>query len=71
MAEKKNLMEALLEEISRVKEMIELYKSLPGKAGILASRLMELDVKKAEEAISSGELIDMIRIFEALKKYQN
>ena len=46
MAEIKNLMEGLLDEMNRVRRMIREYQLLPNNAGMLASKLMEFDIKK-------------------------
>jgi len=71
MAEVKNLIEGLLEEMDRVREMITEYKSLPKNAGLFAATMMEADIKKAEKAISEGETIQMMVLYNALKQYEN
>lgn len=66
-----NLMEGLLQEIDRVKEMVAEYKSLPKNAGYLASVMMEQDIKNAQGSISEGDTVKMLRAFTVLQEYQN
>lgn len=58
-----NLIEGLINECNRVREIILEYKSLPNNAGLLAATLMEYDIKKAEKAISEGDTIEMMRLY--------
>jgi len=68
---KMNLIEGLQKEMNRVREMITEYRSLPKNAGMLSSILMEAIIKDAENAIASGDTIQMIKSLEELKKYEN
>lgn len=70
-SEKDNLINGLLDQINRVKEMIKEYQSLPKNAGMLASKFMELDIKKAENAIAEMNTVQMIVSFKALNEYEN
>ena len=71
MAEVKNLIEGLLEEMNRVREMMVEYRSLPKGAGRFAASLMELNIKNAEEAISEGDAVKMIEALKLLKEYES
>lgn len=71
MKESQNLLEGLLEEISRVSEMIIEYRSLPSGAGYLAAAFMELDIMRAETAISKMDAVQMIASYKALKEYES
>lgn len=66
-----NLMEGLLSEIDRVKEMITEYKSLPKNAGIVAALFMEVEVEKTEDAIAEMDTVQMIVSYKKLKEYEN
>lgn len=66
-----NLIEALLSEIDRVKEMIPIYQELPNNAGLLTSKFMEAEIKQAETAISNGDTIQMIASLKKLREYEN
>lgn len=65
-----NLMDGLLSEMNRVREIIKEYESIPGNAGMFAATLMKLDIVKAEKSISEGDVIKMMIAYEALKEYQ-
>jgi hypothetical protein len=65
--EPQNLMEALLDEITRVQELIQEYKSLPKNAGILGAALMSEQIKTAKRQISEGDTIGMLQSYEGLK----
>ena len=71
MAEIKNLMEGLLEEMNRVRETIAEYKSLPKNAGMIGAALMEIDIKNAERAIVENDVVKMLIAYQNLKKLNN
>jgi hypothetical protein len=62
-----NLMDGLLKEMNRVRELITEYKSLPGGAGMLGASLMAINIQMAEKAISNGDVIEMLVQYEKLK----
>jgi len=70
MAEVKNLMEGLLEEMNRAREMITEYRSLPKNAGMFTSVMIQRDITRAEKAIASGDTIQMIASLKLLKEYE-
>lgn len=65
--ETKNLMDGLLDEMNRVRELISEYKSLPGGVGFIGASLMEIEIKKAEKSISSGDVVAMLVCYQSLK----
>lgn len=67
MAETKNLMDGLLEEMNRVRELITEYKSLPQGVGIIGAALMTGHIKMAENAISNNDVVEMLVQYEKLK----
>lgn len=67
MAETKNLMDGLLEEMNRVRELIAEYKSLPQGVGMIGAGLMTVNIRMAEKAISSGDVVEMLVQYEKLK----
>ena len=71
MAESKNLIEGLQEEMDRVQEMVTEYRSVPRGAGILAAKFMEVDIAKAKTAISTEDTIQMITSLKILKEYKH
>ena len=70
MAEIKNLIEGLTDEILRVTEIIREYRELPGGAGNLAAHFMEVDVAAARKAQASGDVIECLAAFGKLQEYE-
>lgn len=64
-----NLMDGLLSEILRVKEIQVEYKAI-GPPGMFASALMEISLKKAQEAIAENDVIQMLSAYKDLKEYE-
>lgn len=63
-----SLGEALPREIERVQELIRQYESVP--MGHIAAAMMKADVKRAHEAMISGDITGMIAVYEELKGYE-
>ena len=70
MEEQKNLMNGLLDEILRVKDIIRVYKGLPKNVGNIAIDLMEISIEQAKYAILNGDVVDMIKSYNDLKTYE-
>jgi len=66
-----SLGDALPKEQARVRELIIQYLDpvLCG-AGRVAAALMEQDLKKTDEAVMSGDVVEMIRMYEKLKEWE-
>lgn len=62
------LADALPREIERVQGIIREYETIPN--GHLAAAFMKLDIKKAHDAMMSGDLPGMLAAHEALKGYE-
>ena len=67
MTELENLMQGLLDEITRVTELITVYETLPKNAGMLGSMMMSRKIDIAKSNIATGDVIDMIRSYKELK----
>jgi hypothetical protein len=65
-----NLMEGLLNEITRVAEMKKEYLELPKNAGVFAASLMAMDLQQAKKAIAESDTISMIQCYKKLKEYE-
>jgi hypothetical protein len=65
-----NLIEGIQSECNRVREIITEYESLPNNAGAFASMMMKGDIKRAENIIATGDVIQMLQIYKALKSYE-
>lgn len=64
-----NLMSGLLEEMNRVRELIKEYEHPIMKgAGFLGASMMKIGIQNAERAISSGDVVQMLVCYDALKK---
>lgn len=66
-----NLMDGLLSEMNRVREMITEYESLPKCAGTFASLVMKRTIAEAEASIKHNDIIEMLRQYQALKEFQS
>jgi len=64
-----NLMDGLLSEMNRVRELITEYESLPKGAGMFGSTMMKLNIKMAELSIGSGDVADMMLQYQKLKAF--
>lgn len=65
-----SLGEALPKEQARVRELIRQYRDpILGGAGEIAARMMEVSLQAADKAIMSGDVVEMIRVYEDLKGY--
>lgn len=63
-----NLMSGLLREIGRVRAIADEYEKF--EAGKFAAAFMRKDIDDAQTAISDGDVVAMIRLFNALKTYE-
>ncbi len=70
MAEVKNVIEGLTEEILRVTEIHKTYLELPDNAGAIGARLMELVLDRAKQAQGRGDVIEMMMAFKALQEFE-
>lgn len=63
-----SLAEALPAEQARVRELKEQYLSI-GPAGRPAAFLMEQSLRRADQAVMSGDVIAMLMAYEDLKRF--
>ena len=65
-----SLAESLPLEIKRVKEIVEIYRKPELKGvGEFAAKMMEVDIKKAEQANIEQDTVEMIKSYYVLKEY--
>ncbi len=62
-----NLVEGLHKEIIRNKELSEIYKST-GKPGLFALFEISNEIKRAENALASGDVTEMVRACKVLQE---
>jgi hypothetical protein len=64
-----SLAEALPKEMARVREVLGAYKAI-GPAGMFGAAFIEADLREADQAVMSGDVVRMIRVYEKLKGIQ-
>lgn len=69
MADSKNLVEGITDEILRVMAIKAEYLSLPNGAGRFAAMLMKQAIDNARKAQASGDIMQMIPAFKALQEF--
>ena len=63
--EQQNLMEGLLSELNRVREVKAMYDAIPqGKFG---SMMIQQDIDRAEKAIKDNDVIEMVKAYKKLQ----
>lgn len=67
--EHENLMNGLLNEMNRVRELITQYEALPNGVGMFGVTTMKSSIKMAEKSISNGDIIEMLKQYENLKSH--
>jgi len=60
-----NLAESLLNEIERNRELLEAYRAIP--TGMFGAAMIDVDIKNAVNALASGDALEMLKAYEALK----
>lgn len=70
MSEVNTLGDALPKEIARVRDEVLPEYVAVGPGGMFAASLMRRDIRDAELAISMGDTVEMIRVYERLKKWE-
>jgi len=62
-----SLAEELPKEMARVREVLGHYKQI-GPSGMFGAAFIEQDLRAADAAVMSGDVVDMLRAYEALKQ---
>jgi hypothetical protein len=66
-----SLGEALPKEQARVRKIILQYHDpMLNGAGAFAACLMEQDLQKTDEAVMSGDVVEMLRMYQKLKEWK-
>ena len=63
--EQKNLVSGLHDEIVRVRELLQVYESIP--QGVFAATMLRIEIKTAENALASGDPIEIMRCLKQLE----
>lgn len=61
---------ALPKECARVREVLGHYKAI-GPAGMFGAAFIEQDLREADQAMISGDVVAMIRAYQKLKEIES
>lgn len=61
--------DALPKEMARVREVLGHYKEI-GPAGMFGAAFIEQDLKAADQAVISGDVVAMLQAYETLKRIE-
>lgn len=64
-----NLMDGLLKEMSRCREVLKQYEEI-GSAGLFGATMIKLAIAAAEEAIKENDVIKMLVAYNILKEIE-
>lgn len=65
-----SLGEALPKEQARVRKIIIQYRDpILNGAGNFAAMMMEQDLQKTDEAVMSGDVVEIVRMYQKLKEW--
>ena len=67
--EVETLADALPKEMARVREVLGYYKEI-GSAGMFGAAFIEHDLRAADRAVMSGDVVAMLRALETLKQIE-
>lgn len=65
-----DLHDDLVREINRVKELLDLYHSLPNNIGIISAQRLKIHLAHAEKAMRENDIIQMLQMYGILKECQ-
>lgn len=68
MAETQNLMDGLLKEMNRAREIKKMYDEIP--VGQFGAHFIQQSINRAERAISSGDVVEMLAAYSELKEIE-
>lgn len=65
-----NLIQALIREMSRAREVLKLYEEIPQGAGAFGAAMIKMEIKNAEEALATNDVVKIIAAYTALKEIE-
>ena len=63
-----NLMDELLKEMNRAREVLKEYEQIP--EGIFGAAMIKQSIQRAEKSISSGDVVQMLLAYNDLKSIE-
>ena len=70
MKQTESLAEALPEEMARVREVLGYYQEI-GPAGMFGALFIEADLRAADRAVMSGDVVEMLKAYAKLKEIKS
>ena len=64
-----NLIEGLQAEANRRREILPQYEAI-GASGMFGATMLRQEIKKAEEAIAGGDVVEMVRLYKELSEME-
>jgi hypothetical protein len=64
-----NIADAMPVELARARELLAGYKAI-GPAGSFGAAMIEMEIRKADEAVASGDAVAIIAAYKALKELE-
>lgn len=64
-----SLADALPRELERCRELVKAYEDL-GDTGVFGAHMIRQDIAAGERALASGDVVAMLRAYEALRGCQ-
>lgn len=65
-----DLHDNLLREITRVRELLGIYNSLPNNVGIVSAQRLKIHLAHAEKALRDNDVIQMLQMYSILQECQ-
>lgn len=61
-----SLMEGLLQELNRNRDLLKQYKDI-GPPGMIGATMISMDIQDGEKAIADNDVVDIVRVYQRLK----
>lgn len=55
-------------ELQRVRELLDIYKSLPAQSGFFGVAILTDLIKRAEKAQAENDIVEMVRTYAEMKE---
>lgn len=66
MAETKNLMDGLFDEMNRCRELLKEYEKIP--EGAFGAAMIRREIQRAEQSIKDSDVVSMLVVYQSLKE---
>jgi hypothetical protein len=62
-----NLVEGLIKQMNRNRELVKQYESC-GTAGVFGAAMISADIRYAENTLASGDMVEMLKAYKKLEE---